>query len=93
MKDPEPHIGYRTYIYVWLCLLLLTAVTIAAAGMDIAKFRVLIPVLIASGKALLVLMFFMHLKNEGKLLISLVSVAVLSLAALISLTFLDVWYR
>ena len=93
MKDPESHIGYGTYIYVWLCLLLLTAVTIAAAGMDIAKFRVLIPVLIASGKALLVLMFFMHLKNEGKLLISLVSVAVLSLAALISLTFLDVWYR
>jgi len=92
-KDAGSHIGYRTYIYVWLCLLLLTALTIAAARMDIARFRVLIPLLIASGKAGLVLAFFMHLKDEGKLLTGIVSMAVLSLTALIGLTFLDVWYR
>jgi cytochrome c oxidase subunit 4 len=54
---------------------------------------VLINLLIASMKALLVLMFFMHLKYEGRFLKSLVILTLSALTFIIALTFSDVWFR
>ncbi|MBI5232980.1 MAG: cytochrome C oxidase subunit IV family protein [Deltaproteobacteria bacterium] len=90
---PERRIDYLTDIYVWAGLLLLTALTIAVAGMHIPRYSILLPLLVASCKAGLVLMYFMRLKYEGKLLIGIVSIAVFALTSLIGFTFLDVWYR
>ena len=85
--------GAWTYFYVWLALLALLAVTILVARINITSYGVVLNLFIASLKAGLVLAFFMHLKDEGKFLISLFLLTVFALAAIIALTFSDVWYR
>ena len=93
-KEESAHIvAYKTYVYVWVALLLLLAATIAAAKIEFSKYRVLVNLLIASVKAILVLMFFMHLKYEGYFLKSLVVLTLAALTAIIALTFSDVWFR
>lgn len=86
-------VGYKTYVFVWAALLILLGITIGAAKMTFLKYAVLINLLIASLKAALVLMFFMHLKYEGPFLKSLVMLTLTALTFIIALTFTDVWYR
>jgi cytochrome c oxidase subunit 4 len=94
MKGMQSHIvGYRTYFYVWAALLILLGLTIAVAEIHLSKYGVLINLLIASVKAALVLMFFMHLKYEGRFLKGLVLLTISALTFIIALTFADVWYR
>jgi cytochrome c oxidase subunit IV len=84
----------RTYIIVWLALLLLLAVTVAISRMQLLlKFSVLGSLFIASIKAGLVLTFFMHLNHEGLFLKSMLMITVFALTLLIGLTFADVWLR
>lgn len=90
----EAHtVAYSTYIYVWAALLVLLVLTIAAAKVYFSKYSILINLFIASAKAVLVLMFFMHLRYEGRLLKGLVLLTVLALTLIIVLTFSDVWFR
>ena len=90
----ERHIvNYRTYIVVWFALLLLLGMTIAAAKLYYSTYSVLINLLIASVKAFLVVIFFMHLKYEGRFLKGLVFLTIGILTAIIALTFSDVWFR
>jgi len=94
MKESESHIvAPKTFISVWLALLALTAVTVTVARMDLGAFSTLTAVVIASVKAGLVLWFFMHLKYEARLFKVLLLVPVVTLAVIIGLTFVDVWYR
>ena len=93
-KGMQSHmVGYKTYFYVWAALLILLGMTIAVAAMHFSKYGVVINLLIASIKAALVLMFFMHLKYEGKFLKGLVLLTISALTFIIALTFSDVWYR
>jgi cytochrome c oxidase subunit 4 len=63
--DVELHGATRkTYVLVWLGLLLLTGVTVSAAGVDLGRLSVLIVLVIAGIKSTLVLLYFMHLKYE-----------------------------
>jgi cytochrome c oxidase subunit IV len=90
----ETHIvSYRTYIFVWIALLALLAITIAASKLYLSSYSVLINLLIASIKAFLVLIFFMHLKYEGRFLQGLVVITIAVLTSIIALTFSDVWFR
>ena len=94
IKREQPHlVGYGTYVLVWGALLILLGITIAVAKMHFSSYSVLINLLIASVKAGLVLMFFMHLKYEGKFLKGLVLLTISALALIIALTFSDIWYR
>jgi cytochrome c oxidase subunit 4 len=94
MNEPETHIvAPRTFISVWLALLTLTAVTVTVARMDLGALSILTAIVIASIKAGLVLWFFMHLKYEKPFLKLLLLVPVVTLAVIIGLTFVDVWYR
>jgi cytochrome c oxidase subunit IV len=90
----ETHIvSYRIYCSVWIALLALLGITIAAAKLYYSKYSVLINLLIASIKAFLVLIFFMHLKYEGRFLKGLVFITIAVLTSIIALTFSDVWFR
>jgi cytochrome c oxidase subunit IV len=90
----ETHIvSYRTYIAVWIALLALLGITIAASKLYLSSYSVLINLLIASIKAFLVLIFFMHLKYEGRFLQGLVVITIAVLTSIIALTFSDVWFR
>jgi cytochrome c oxidase subunit 4 len=86
--------SYATYTVVWLALLVLLGATIAVARMHLlVRYSVLAPLAIASAKAGLVLIYFMHLRYEGWFLKSMLLVTVATLTAFIALTFVDVWYR
>lgn len=79
---------------VWAMLLVLLGLTIAVARLQLlSRYSIPAALLIASTKAGLVLIYFMHLKQEGRLLKGMLLVTVGLLAVLISLTFVDVWFR
>lgn len=59
--------AYRTYILVWVTLLCLTVVTWAVSYVHLGLFNAVVALTIASVKASLVALFFMHLKSEKEL--------------------------
>ncbi len=86
--------NYRTYVYVWAALLLLLGMTIAVAKLSLlAQYSVIGSLFIASLKAGLVLVYFMHLKYEGWIVKGMLALALGSLTLIIMLTFSDVWFR
>ncbi|MGE4233423.1 MAG: c-type cytochrome [Bacteriovoracia bacterium] len=76
MSDDNKHDGHKEhkhhlvpikhYFFVWIGLLILTIVTVLASYVDFGSANVLIAFLIATVKALLVLMIFMGLYYDGK---------------------------
>lgn len=60
-------VSTRTYVGVVVALLVLTAVTIGAAYLDLGRFNPLVALTIAGTKATLVGLFFMHLRYSGPL--------------------------
>ena len=85
---------YRTYIRVWIGLIILTGTTVSVAGMPLGRWPVFIALAIAGTKSGLILNYFMHLKSERllifKVIIPLVMVVFL---VFIILTFADVAFR
>jgi cytochrome c oxidase subunit 4 len=89
-KDSHNHIvGYGTYIFVWLTLIALTALTVTAAGFDLGNFSIVVALVIASIKGLLVLLVFMHLRFDDRMFRIFVFVAFLTLTIFLVLTFSD----
>ncbi len=84
----------KTYLFVWLGLLALTALTVTAAELDLGAFSVIVVLLVACGKSTLVLLFFMHLKYEKSVLLKLlIPIALAALTIFIGLTYTDILYR
>ncbi len=92
-EHTEHQVPSRTFVFVWIALLILTGVTIMAARLQMGEWSMLANLLIASTKASLVLWFFMHLKYERRMLKLLFLVPVLTITIIIGLTFFDIWYR
>jgi cytochrome c oxidase subunit 4 len=70
-QESRGHISpTKTYIYVGIALLILTAITVAASYIDFGNMaiNITIALIIATVKAMLVLLYFMHLKYENKLI-------------------------
>ncbi len=86
-------LSYRFLTAVWVGLMVLTAVTVGVARVDLGYFNVLVALGVASCKALLVIFFFMHLKYENLLIKGMVLTAFVILAIAIGLTFVDIGYR
>lgn len=55
-----------TYIAIILTLLFLTALTVAAAYVNLGPFNIVVALVIATIKATLVVLFFMHAKFSPK---------------------------
>ena len=85
--------GYGLFIGIWLALLVLTAVTVKVAGIHLGFFNVVVALAIATTKALLVVLFFMHLKYENWLFKGTVLLTFAILAIFIGFTFFDTAYR
>lgn len=82
-----------TLVAVWAALLFFLGLTIFVARIGIPSFGVAINLLIATVKAGLVLVFFMHLRSEGRFVKIMLAVAIGALTAIIMLTFSDVIFR
>jgi cytochrome c oxidase subunit 4 len=86
--------SYARYVWIWLGLLLLTAVTVTTASLNFGRLSIIVVLAIAAVKSTLVLLFFMHLLWEKRLLFKLlVPIAVIALTIFIGLTYTDIMHR
>jgi cytochrome c oxidase subunit IV len=79
----------RTYILVFLGLIALTVITTAVAFVDLGAFSVVAALAIATGKMLLVALFFMHVRHSTKLTKLVLVGGLLWLGILLVLTLAD----
>ncbi len=93
MSDYEHILSAKTLTIVWILLLILTYITYKISQINLGYFNVLAALTVATTKAALVIMFFMHLKYEGNVIRYMVFIAFLILAIFIGFTFFDVSYR
>ncbi len=64
-----------TYIAVWLALIAGTILTVVAAHINLGPFNAAVALTIATVKALLVALFFMHLRGASEKLLKLVVIS------------------
>jgi cytochrome c oxidase subunit 4 len=63
--DHKPHVlPIRVYAGVWIGLLILTIITVKVSYYDFGVLNLVIAMLVATAKASLVVLFFMHLKYD-----------------------------
>jgi len=86
-------IPLKVYLSVAGALLVLTVITVVAAGYDFGTFSLLIAMLIATVKSTLVALYFMHLKYDNKLYLTLFVMSIVFLAVFIGITMLDTLFR
>jgi len=83
-----------TYVLVWVTLVILTGMTLSAAGMELGGWTVLIALAIAGTKSGLILNYFMHLKSERLLIFKIIIPLVMAVfLVFILLTFSDLAFR
>jgi cytochrome c oxidase subunit 4 len=86
----EHIVPLKTNIAVWLALLVLTGVTAGVAFIDLGPFNTIVALVIATCKALLVALIFMHVKYASEKLTKVVLVAaVFFLMILLGLSLAD----
>jgi cytochrome c oxidase subunit 4 len=81
------------YLAIGAALLVLTAVTVGVSFINFGAFNLVIAMLIASVKATLVAMFFMHLYYDNKLFTAIFSIALIFVSVFIILTMFDTLQR
>ena len=77
------------YMLVFGTLLLFTALTVVAAYLDLGIFNPVVALAIASFKAVVVILFFMHVKYQSKLVKLTVSAGFFTFLVLITMTLSD----
>lgn len=85
--------AYKNYIVVWAALLVMTAVTVGVSYLDLGLMNATVAFGIASFKAGLVALYFMHLRHEIKLVLGFALFPLLILALIIIGTLTDTLYR
>ena len=70
-------VSLKTNIAVWLVLLVLTGVTAGVAFIDLGPFNTVVALIIATIKALLVVLIFMHVKYASDRLTKVVLISAL----------------
>jgi len=82
-----------TFILVWVGLLVLTAITVAASVWFPGRVGIGVAMVVTPIKAAMILLWFMHLKYERPVFKIMFLVAVAILAIVMGLTFFDYLYR
>jgi cytochrome c oxidase subunit IV len=65
----------KFYYGIWIALMVLTVVTARVAFFDLGPFNTVVALVIATCKALLVILFFMHVKYTSEKLTKMVIIA------------------
>lgn len=92
-SEERHEVSYKTYILVWILLMVMTAVTVYVSYVDLGLFNIVIAMSVASVKASLVALFFMHLKFEDGITWGFALFPLSLLALLIGMTILDTFTR
>jgi cytochrome c oxidase subunit 4 len=75
MSDHSKSSPLRTYVSVWIALLACTYITYEVAKLDLGVYNAAVALIIATTKALLVALFFMHLKGAHEKLLKMVVIS------------------
>jgi len=89
----EHIISYKNLGIILTVLLILTGITVFMSTLDFGSLNIWIALIIASTKASLVLLFFMHMKYEPGLIKWSFLITVSFLAVLIGFLFWDISFR
>ena len=91
MSEHSEHVvPLKTNIAVWVALLVLTGVTTSIAFVDLGRLNTIMALVIATCKALLVVLIFMHVKYASERLTKVVLIsAVFWLLILLALSLAD----
>jgi len=79
----------KTYIIVFITLLAFTAITVGAAFVNLGIFNPIIALAIACTKAVVVILFFMHVFFQSKLIKMTVGAGFFTFLILITMTLSD----
>lgn len=94
MSDNHHHIlPLRVYMGVGAMLLFLTFVTVWVAQFHLGEFNLIVAMLVATIKASLVVLFFMHLLYDNKIYLMVFLLSILMLGTFITFTMLDTMRR
>ena len=85
----EHIVSPKVYIGIFLSLMVLTAATVAAAYVNLGAFNIVIALAIASLKATLVVLYFMHARYSPNRTHMVIIAAVFWLAIMLALTLSD----
>lgn len=91
--EPNRTPSTRLYVAIWVALVVLTGLTVLSAELKLGTISTAVSIAIASTKASLVLLFFMHLKYEPAVFRLTFLATMCVLAVFIILTYSDVLYR
>jgi len=84
---------YKSYTTVWGALLVFTAITVWVSTIPLGVWNAAAALIIASVKAALVALYFMHLRHEIKLVLGFAIFPLLILALIIFGTLADTLFR
>ena len=85
--------GTRTYVAVWGALIVLTGVTVLVSYVHLGMMNVVVALIIASVKASLVALYFMHLRTESRLVWGFALTPIFFLVLIIAGTLSDTLFR
>ncbi len=86
----EHIIPSKTYYAIWILLLILTGVTAWVATIDLGPLNTIVALVIATSKALIVTLFFMHVKYTSEKMTKVVIIsAIFWLLILLALSMVD----
>ena len=92
--DHDAHlVPYKVFVFVWLALLGLTAVTVGASFLDLKQMTMFTALLIATVKCTLVILYFMHMRWDKPILAYFLIACLLTYAIFVALTFSDYAFR
>jgi cytochrome c oxidase subunit 4 len=86
-------VGPRIYVAILFALLLGTALTVWASFVDLGVWNPVIALAIATTKAVLVVLYFMHVRYSSKLTMLTVGAGIFMFLTLVSLTLADYMSR
>jgi len=88
--EHEHHVvNPSVYVVIFFALLVGTALTVWASFIDLGPWNPVIALAIATGKATLVVLYFMHVKYSSKLTKLTIGAGIFTFLALISMTLSD----
>ena len=94
MENENHHITpYRSHAVILVLLLALTLISVLVTQINFSTFSVGVALSIACVKVSLVLIFFMHLKYESKLIRGMVAGVFVLFAIVVIITFIDYLLR
>jgi cytochrome c oxidase subunit IV len=83
----------KSYVLVYIALLILLALTIVADQFALGLFNTVIAISIAAIKMLLIMLFFMHVRSSGRLTWIVAGAGLFWLSILFGLTLTDLLTR